>query len=136
MRQHGQAGLVCTIVRNTVQHCMSLPTNHSIQSGKVTSMWPPHNTYAKGIDPWGDPRGIQGGSNLKMGDPALSPYMNSAGSCETTVPLYNTQAFRKFCTVSLISFRDNLQIGRIVNCPNYPLAAVGYLIPAFIYIYI
>ena len=46
-------------------------------------------------DPWGDPRGIQGGSYVKTGDPRISTYkspMKTGGSNESTVALYNIKS--------------------------------------------
>ena len=46
-------------------------------------------------DPWGDPRGIQGGSYVKTGDPRSSRYespMKTGGSNESTVALYNIKS--------------------------------------------
>ena len=46
-------------------------------------------------DPWGDPRGIQGGSYVKTGDPRNSRYrspMKTGGSNESIVALYNIKS--------------------------------------------
>ena len=36
----------------------------------------------------GDPRGIQGGSRLKTGDPGILSIVKTRGSIETTIPFY------------------------------------------------
>ena len=40
----------------------------------------------------GDPRGIQGGSESKTGDPGFVVHMKNGGSDETNYPLYNIKS--------------------------------------------